>query len=253
MNTLKKYKWSILITTLIVVIIVMFVYIQIQYNNAFYKNIQINIQGNTPFIVENDIRNIISNRGRYSLMSIPVWAINLNAVEEKIKKNLWVREAHVYRDAQGILHIDIVQKKPAMRIFSLDGKSFYMDDEGNRIPLSLYSVANVPICTSYPSYFNKNKDKVFVSDVLDLLTLAGQDDYLKNCISYINVMDTACIEIIPKMGTPIVRMRLQDPKEKILNKIKNFYLQIIPNVGWDFYTYIDLRFENEIIALKKQV
>ncbi|MGL4347526.1 MAG: cell division protein FtsQ/DivIB [Chitinophagaceae bacterium] len=240
-----------MIIILVIFIVFIFFYVNSSYSKNYYKDVQISIKGNTSYLVEKDIKNKIFNTGNKALMNISIRDISLKAIEKKIEQDPWVDNVHVYRDVQGILHVDIVQKTPVLRVFTIEGNSFYLDKQGNHIPLSLYNVANVPVCTAYPLYFNENNDKIFVADVLDLLTFTEQDDYLTNYISYINVMDSSSLEIIPKTGTPIVRVKRRDSKEQIVNKIKNFYLQVIPNVGWNYYTYIDLRFDNEIIALKK--
>ena len=55
---------------------------------------------------------------------------------ENLKKNAWVNGAEVFFDNNDVLRINIAQREPIARIFTLGGNSFYIDSSGTELPLS---------------------------------------------------------------------------------------------------------------------
>src|SRR6266498_3348230 len=58
---------------------------------------------------------------------------------------------HVFVDKKEILHANIEEREPMARVFTLQGKSYYIDSSCNRLPLSDKLSARVPMFTSFPS------------------------------------------------------------------------------------------------------
>ncbi|MDQ3072658.1 MAG: FtsQ-type POTRA domain-containing protein, partial [Bacteroidota bacterium] len=111
---------------------------------------QINIDFSTVaekhFITDEEILKLLrkSNRGPVIGMYIP--EIDLKTLENDLAGNTFIKDVQVYTDLAGTLHIDLTERKPIARIFSSYG-SYYLDTEGERMPLSEHYTAHVPVIT----------------------------------------------------------------------------------------------------------
>lgn len=59
------------------------------------------------------------------------------------------------------------------------------------------------------------------------------------------------VELIPRVGRFRIVLGSLDDFEEKLNKLRLFYDQAIPKVGWDKYSVIDLKYKNQIVCTKK--
>ena len=94
----------------------------------------------------------------------------LNTIETIIESNPMVANAQVYLSVEGELISDIVLKQPIGRVEGAN--KFYLDNAGNRMPLSEYHSARVPIITG------KITGKS-LEDAYKILTYVNTDDFLR--------------------------------------------------------------------------
>ncbi|NJN78222.1 MAG: hypothetical protein HC803_07730 [Saprospiraceae bacterium] len=73
--------------------------------------------------------------------------INLKALESLIDQYPWVLASDVYVDAQNNITINITQRRPLLRCFDEYEKSFYVDEEGTRMPISDEETARVIVAS----------------------------------------------------------------------------------------------------------
>ena len=65
-----------------------------------------------------------------------------------------------------MLHISVEEKEPVARIFTTAGKSFYIDNEGEKMPLSDKMSARVPVFTNFPDKkVFSTKDSILLNDI----------------------------------------------------------------------------------------
>ena len=66
-------------------------------------------------------------------------------MEERLLKNQMIQRAEVYITVDGILGAKIKQRTPIARV--IDKLDYYLDTEGEKMPLSSVYTARVPIIT----------------------------------------------------------------------------------------------------------
>ena len=140
------------------------------YNNNFVKQESVN-----KLLIENssDVKTIEKSD------------LNLNKLENSINKHPMVEKSEVFVSVDGVLKAVVKQKTPIARVFSEEG-SFYIDYEGNRMPLSDISTARVPLISGVID--NKNKKKL--SEVLKMIY---NDEFLKKNIIGVQVLPDASL------------------------------------------------------------
>jgi cell division protein FtsQ len=114
-------------------------------------DIEINIDGSKDnvFIDSKDIAEIIKENNVANGTEIST--INLRSIEEQLEKNAWIKKADLFFDNNQVLNVNIQEREPVARIFTLSGKSYYIDSSCKMLPLSDERSARVPMFTSFPS------------------------------------------------------------------------------------------------------
>jgi len=62
-------------------------------------------------------------------------SVNLQKVENVLRKKVFIKNCTAYMDKEGVLHVELSQYSPVMRIRHSDGKISYMDERGRCFPV----------------------------------------------------------------------------------------------------------------------
>ena len=131
------------------------------------------LDANNPFITPETVNKLLIENFR-GASSIRKENIDLGNIERTINKHSLVGHSEVYVSVDGKLKAVVTQKTPIARVFN-NSMSFYIDNEGDRIPLSSNFSARVPLVYGVAlSSYNEN--------FITLLKLIHQDDFLKKNI-----------------------------------------------------------------------
>jgi len=57
-------------------------------------------------------------------------------MESLLEKNVWIKDAQLFFDNNGILRVSVTEREPIARVFTREGNSFYIDSSGVQLPLS---------------------------------------------------------------------------------------------------------------------
>ena len=98
---------------------------------------------NNDFIKQETVNKLLIEN-KSDVRSIAKEDLNLNKLEKSINQHPMVEKSDVFVTVDGILKVKVKQKTPVARVF--DGlSSFYVDYEGNIMPLSEINTARVPL------------------------------------------------------------------------------------------------------------
>ncbi|MFA6483391.1 MAG: hypothetical protein WCW62_12485, partial [Bacteroidales bacterium] len=160
-----------------------------------------------------------------------------------IKTLSGVKDARVYSTPDGTLFIEVSQRTPVMRFVS-PYTSFYFDSEGKEMALSDRYSARVMVVTGAV-------DRKFLKDSLFRVVKSIREQlFLDALIEEIVINPDHTLEIIPRVGDHRIFFGDAGNYEWKLTKLKVFYDRCLPNVGWDRYSQVDLRYSNQIVARK---
>ena len=195
------------------------------------------------FVNESDLISLLKRDG-LSPLKKKLSAINTDSIEKHLIKNEMISEAEVYKTPSGKIKLEVTQKMPILRVMSANG-AYYVDNKGTTMPISQRYVAHVPIATGY-------MEKEFAENELYEFALFLQDnEFWNNQIEQICVFPNKEVELFPRVGRFRIVLGSLDDFEEKLNKLRLFYDQAIPKVGWDKYSVIDLKYKNQIVCTKK--
>ena len=213
-----------------------------------------NNEGNF-FIDEDDIREFV-----YASSGDPIGqvlkSIDLASLELNLSSMDAVRNAEVYADLKGQINIEIEQRIPIARIYFKNGKSAYMDEQGDVMPLSskytsrvIVVNGNVPLPVLIENVdvaVNPEWQKLYV-----LVNTINEDAFFNAQFEQIYIDNNGEVELTPRVGRHSILLGKQVGVDQKLKKLKLFYKEGISKVDWNKYKQIDLRFSDQIVCAKR--
>lgn len=213
------------------------------------------------FISENDIGELIKVTfyGETSkdiedlLADEKLKRINLKALESLIDNYPWVLESDVYVDAQNNITVNIIQRKPLVRCFDEKNNSFYLDENGVRMPVSEHEAARVIVASGYFQDVKGTKaDSVYnvVDSLNKLVQFIQTDEFLTAQIEQIYVEKNGDFVLIPKVGNTELIFGDLDMMEDKFRRLKIFYKEAMPFEGWRKFKKLNLKYKKQVVGVK---
>jgi cell division protein FtsQ len=184
---------------------------------------------------------------------MPIEKINLTQLEQFIEKTEWVKNAEFFINNKLVLEVKIEQRIPIARVFTASGTSFYIDNEGSRLPLKQLTVLNLPVFTGFPTDQQKlsKPDSVLLKDVLFFAKTIQKDSFFMAQVAQVNIEPNGTFQMVPTLGDHLVLLGTVDQLEDKLNRLFTFYKKVWVGSGVNAYQYIDCRFNHQVVALTK--
>ncbi|MEM7380829.1 MAG: hypothetical protein AAF361_06470 [Bacteroidota bacterium] len=165
----------------------------------------------------------------------------MNTIEKVIETNEMVKSAQVYLTINGELTSKIVQRQPIGRI---EGNSkFYLDEEGQRMPLSENHSARVPIITG--KITGQSLEDVYV-----ILKHINEDDFLRKNVIGIHIEDDEKYQLKFRLENFVVNLGDTKDLDKKFNNFKAFYAKATKDKTLEDYQIVSLEFNNQVVCTK---
>lgn len=231
-------------------------------NKDVCKGYDITIKGERTkdFFVDNsDIAGMLKYAAKKNLKGEPKSSINLGEIEASLERNPWIKDAQLYFDNKGLLHVSVIEREPIARIFTSGGRSFYLDENNTAMPLSEKAIAEVPVFTGFPDKREWSKtDSVLVQDINATATFINSNSFWKSQVAQVNIVPdcgAGCwqFEMTPVVGNHIVKLGNGKNIDKKLNRLFVFYKQVLAKTGFDKYKTIDVRFNGQVVGTKRKL
>jgi cell division protein FtsQ len=215
--------------------------------------VKVYIPGNEYFIDQQQVDNILQVSS-HTLVGRKMENINIHDLENKLQANPFIESAKVFIDMDGIIQVEISQRHPVLRVMNRFDQDFYVDQHGLKIPLSDNFTAQVLAA-------NGNIDELYANRIDTLHTKMAKDvfrtaefirkDTLWNAqIAQIYVNQSHEIELVPRVGNHKILLGNADSLATKFHNLQIFYKQALPQVGWDKYKIINIKYANQVIGIK---
>lgn len=206
------------------------------------------------FVNTRDIKNIIQKKMGVSLEGRAVGAVDIKKVEKVLEEDPFIRNADVYVDMLGKVHIKISQCEPIVRINGAEGRGYYLDETGKYTPTSMSYAARVPVVTGAtgaadPGFLNKPAHRA--NQVLAFAKYISKDLFLSALIEQIHVESNGDFILVPKIGDHTIAFGPPVELDKKFKRLKIFYKEGLRNVGWEKYKLVSVKYANQVVAVKR--
>lgn len=251
-SVFKGFAWIISLAG----IILLMSFVSIKKNTVTCTNIKILIPGADNFIEREEVDAILK-QSQGVLIGRKLEQINLEQIEQKLKANPYIAFATVFADMNGVIHINVKQRQPILRIINASDQDFYIDRNGLKMPISPNFTASVLVANGrILESFSGKVDTLITRLAKDLYKTAfyiKQDTLWDAQIEQLVVNDKNDIELVPRVGNQRIILGSADSLEVKMRNLRAFYNKAMPKVGWDTYKTINIKYTNQVVCEKNKV
>jgi cell division protein FtsQ len=235
-------------------------------NNRVCERVNVTIVDSLThkFINSGDILDILLENDR-RILGYPLRSINTLELEKLLHKESFVKKADIYKTVNGALNVDLVQRKPVLRVINHRGSSYYIDRDGAILPVSEKFTSRVIVANGHihEPFVLESAKSIFDGDVpvgkrnsvlQDLYELACfiNDSRLWSAqIAQVYVNSGFELELIPRVGAHVIYLGDAGNIEAKFSKLEALYFYGLSNTGWNRYEKINLKYENQVVCTKR--
>lgn len=168
--------------------------------------------------------------------------LNLKKIEDKLNKHPMIANSEVFVDVDGKLHAEVIQKKAMARVMNGNG-SFYIDENGDKMPLSNQFSAHVPIV--YGELKPRNKELFS-----ELLNIINNDAFLKTSITSIKINSDQSLVFSVRAHDYSIEFGHLKEIEKKFDNYKAFVHYSKKDTLIGYYKNVNLRFTEQVVCTK---
>lgn len=209
-------------------------------------DIQIGATDQKGFIDEKELETVIGNEINRKINGTPIKQFNLKQTETVLEENVWIKKAQMFFDNNEVLHVQVEQRIPVVRIMDKSGASYYLDSTGFKLPLSNTDRADVPVFTSVPVKRSIKQNRT----IIDMANYINSDSFWLAQAAQINMLPMDKFELYPAFGNHIVDLGDgTEPADK-LSRLKLFYKEVSAKKGFDIYPKLSVAYKGQVLAVK---
>ena len=236
-------------------IVVLMSFIELKKAGVVCKDVKIYIPGNQYFIDKQEVETILGI-DNHNLVGRKMDNINTHDLEKRLNANPFIESARVYADMDGIINIEISQRQPILRVMNDLDQDFYIDEHGMKLPLSDNFTAKVLAANGFIDEPFANKvdtmQTALIKDIFKTVQFIRADSLWDAQIAQIYVNKDHEMELIPRVGEQRILLGNADSLEIKFRNLRVFYKQALPQVGWNAYKMINVKYANQIIGIKNE-
>ena len=235
---LKIIKWGMLIALTVIVL----AFTEKKQGEQLVQLNQINIEiSEDQFLTKHIVLQYIEKHN-FAYDSVVFTQFYLNDLEEILLKHPAVKKAEVYSNQQGVVNINLQQKKAIVRIKTTDA-DYYLDEDGLEMPLSKAYTPRVIVVSGDANQQHHASIYAFIQKI-------NKSEFWKSQITQLHFLGDQVV-LIPRVGNQKIHFgMLVNVTEKLAN-LYQFYKQAMPVKGWQTYSEISLKYNNQIVCTKK--
>lgn len=246
-------KRELKITAAVLVVVMGIAFTEHKNTDVVIKDVTVRIDNihNNHFLEESDIMSL-TQLNIQNVRGASTSKIKLKEIEKKIKKDPFVKNAEMYTDLKGNLIVRVELRRPVARIVRNDGPDGYIAEDGTIMPVSDKFTARVILISG--SYMRKllqmgNLNKTPEGkDLLSLITSIRNDEFWNALLTQMDMDNKGRITMIPQVGEERIEFGTADNQQVKLKKLKIFYSDILPRVGWNKYHRVNLEYHGQLVA-----
>lgn len=206
---------------------------------------------NSRFVTDPDIRTLFRSQG-LQLQGYPMKEINTRELERLLEKNAYIRGAEVSTDVSGRMEIRLEQRIPLVRIMP-DGKAgFYLDNEGEVLPLSDQFVPHIFLVSgNIKDADGSTGASTQLDEIHRFCIYVTEHPFWSEQIVQLYVNHRGEYELIPRVGAHQILMGSMEQWDKKLRNLELLYQQGLSAYGWNSYRTINLKYTNQVICTKR--
>ncbi|WP_291104759.1 MULTISPECIES: cell division protein FtsQ/DivIB [unclassified Flavobacterium] len=205
------------------------------------KSVVVFVGDNAPFVNRETVNKLLIENNK-DAQSIGKDKLDLNKLEKVLNSHEMIEKSEVFVSVDGVLKAIVKQKTPIARVFDGDD-SFYIDYEGNTMPLSTNFTARVPLVSGK---INKKNSE----DLAELFRIIHNDAFLKKNIIGVQIMPNGSLIMLNRNFNYQIDFGGDVRVRAKFNNYKAFFQKAVLDSSLYKYKTIDLRFAQQVVCTK---
>lgn len=264
---MKKWQKISLISLSLVTVITLLAFMYKAQNETILSvpKMIIHVDGESSFLTETELIDRIKSE-KLIFLGQTFEQLDIHKLERFIEAMPEVKKVRVFTKIGPNWSIDVELRVPIARIFNQFGETYYLDREGYTMHPSSAHTARVVVVNGFipdklnspsvPELINNDSLKSIhkLDDVYRITNYVCNDPFLRAQVAQIHLDKKGDFVLVPQVGgNTIVFGTAYTDKEVSdkFEKLKVFYKHGLPFEGWNKYSEIILKYENQIIGKKK--
>lgn len=217
------------------------------------KDYEIRIHGASEqlFLEKSDIVQMLDAETKIKGMAVK--RLDLRAMENKLQKHAWIKGVQIFIDNNSILKIQVDEREPIARIFTVSGNSFYIDSACYRLPLTETIAVRLPVFTGFPVDGTKmtRADKLLMKQIKEMSEFISANEFWSAQITQVDITPQRNFEMIPTVGNHIIEFGDGNDIEGKFNRLFLFYRQVMSQAGMSAYERVNVQYARQVVGKKK--
>jgi len=203
---------------------------------------QINIEASLDEFLTEEIALDYIKKHNFDFDSVMLSEFYLNDLETALLTHPAVKKVEVYSNQEGVMNVKLKQKKAIVRI-KTSSADYYLDEDGVEMSLSKNYTPRVLVVSG-------DANSSCHADIFNFVGEINKSEFWKSQITQLHFQQDEVI-IIPRVGNQKIHFgTLTNINEKLEN-LYQFYKQAMPVKGWQTYSDISVKYNNQIVCTKK--
>ncbi len=240
---MKIFTWAnIRLVLMIAVVILLYSFTSQRNAMRKIKKTEIVFVGEKNLFLKPETVNKLLIEKNQDLKTLNKVDLDLNKLEKSISQQKLIQKADVFVSVDGVLKAVVKQKTPIGRVFDETG-SFYIDNEGNSMPLSDNYTARVPLLSGEVTVIKKEK----LSEVLKMI---AEDDFLKKNIIGVQVLSNGSLIMANRNYDFQIDFGRTINIDRKFKNYKAFFQKAVLDSTLNKYKTINLKFTKQVVCIK---
>ena len=182
--------------------------------------------------------------------------IDLSTVEKILESKSAILKSQAYTTKDSMLNVIVTQRKPIVR-FQKGQKGFYADEEGILFPLQSTYASHVHIIdgeipldmeSGRIGRPEKAADRLWLEEIMSFVNYMDGSKIWKNKIVQVTVESDGNLVLTPREGDERFMFGKPVDIEDKFRKMELYYKGIRRDKGENYYNYVDLRYDGQIVC-----
>lgn len=225
----------------------------------------IHVEGENAFLTNEELMKQLDYEKLYNPEMLRA-SLNIPKIERFIQNIPQVKEVDVYQQLNGNWKIDVTLRAPIARIYPLNGESYYIDEEGTKLPKIAGHTARTLVFSgnikekldaeSYQTIINNDSLKSIrkLDDIYRISDYVCNDPLFHSLLGQVHLKSNGDFVLVPLVGDQRIIFGSAYSEEEVAQKFKKlriFYEEALPHEGWNTYTEISLKFKDQVVCKKR--
>lgn len=240
---MKKIKWNdVRLVLMIGVMVFLYSFSTMRNGNRKIVKTDVAFTGeNNPFVTHETVNNLLIQNFN-GASTVQKDKLDLNSLEHTLDSNKMIEKAEVYATIDGTLKALVTQKTPIARVSNEKG-SYYIDYQGEEMPLSDTYTARVPLLSGEVNEENR-------VGLVEVFKKIHDDDFLKKNITGVQILPTGSMIMTNRNYDYRILFGKSINVDKKFNNYKAFFQHALRDTLIGKYKLINLKFTQQVVCTK---